>query len=600
DVLSPTLVSRALQALPHCQLINGYGPTENTTFTCCYAIPSDFDASTSVPIGHGVGNTQVYLLDTQRQPVPIGVTGELYTGGAGLALGYLNQPELTAEKFVPHPFSTQLGARLYRTGDLARYLPDGTIEFVGRADHQVKIRGFRIELGEIETVLSQRGGVRAAVVVVREDGRGDKRLVAYVASSEATPSAQTFREYLRERLPDYMVPADFVFLEALPLSPNGKIDRKALPEPDPAEREVADTVVAPRSEVEERLAAIWQEVLGVQRIRVEANFFDLGGHSLLAIRLLCEVKRIFDADLSLAEMFKGPTIQRMAALLQRKQEGTDAWSPLVPLQPKGERPPLFCAPVSGGSVFYYRKLAEYIDPDQPLYVFEPRGMNGIDAPHATVEEMAAYYIQHMKTVQPSGPYRLCGFSFGGTIAYEMAQQLRAAGEAIECLVLFDCHAPGHGTIETKPWLMGPLYYLYKIRSYKENMIAWMMLGSKKRSLFSPLQMLGIVGLDHASGKARKSTPKNPGYGDLPEVMRKLKSVEDHARSIYVPEIYSDRVLLLRARLRHPSIQPDPKLGWGKFATNLEVVKIPGSHTSMMEDPCVQIILRHVRKELGDV
>ncbi|HST58901.1 MAG TPA: amino acid adenylation domain-containing protein, partial [Longimicrobium sp.] len=320
DVLSVPHVRRVLAELPGTTLINGYGPTENTTFTCCHTVRAEDGERASIPIGRPIANTYVRVLDAGMQPVPVGVAGELYAGGAGVALGYLNQPERTAEAFVADAYLPS--ARLYRTGDRVRWLADGTIEFLGRVDTQVKIRGFRVEPGEIEAVLRAWPGVREAAVVVREDTAGDRRLVAYVAGEVA---ADELREHVRGRLPEHMVPAAFMVLEALPLTANGKLDRKALPAPEYASS--ADRYVAPRTPVEEVLAGIWAEVLRRERVGVEESFFELGGHSLMATRVVSRIRQVFGVELPLRALFEGPTVGELAG---RVEEMRRAELPVLP------------------------------------------------------------------------------------------------------------------------------------------------------------------------------------------------------------------------------------------------------------------------------
>jgi acyl carrier protein len=275
----------------------------------------------SIPIGRPIANTEVYLLDSQLSPVPIGVSGELYIGGDGLARGYLNRPELTAEKFIAHPFTKERGARLYKTGDVARYLPDGNIEFLGRMDHQVKVRGYRIEVGEIESALGQHPAVRDAVVLAREDTLGDpsaslmtgKRLVAYVVPRrEPAPIVSGLNSFLKEKLPQYMIPSAFVFVDIMPLTPNGKIDRKALPAPDQSRPEMGELYVAPRTPVEEMIAEIWAQVLKLDTIGVHDNFFELGGHSLLAAQVVSRIREALQADLPLRVLFEKPTVASLS------------------------------------------------------------------------------------------------------------------------------------------------------------------------------------------------------------------------------------------------------------------------------------------------
>ena len=315
DVLPPHHVSKAARELAGCRVTNGYGPTEGTTFTCCHDVSADGVVLNTVPIGRPIANTQVYVLDAHLRPTPVGVAGELYIGGDGLARGYVNRPGLTAEKFIPNPFASEPGARMYRAGDLARYLPGGEIEFLGRVDSQLKIRGFRIELGEIESVLSRYGAVTQAVVVARDNGAGDKQLVAYLVAEEGgNVSPAGLKDYIRRHLPDYMIPSAFVVLEQLPLTPNGKVDRKALPAPERAA--AADGYTAPRTPLEELLAGIWADVLGVERVAINDNFFDLGGHSLLATQIMARIGDSFRVSLPLRALFESPTVAGLAERIQ--------------------------------------------------------------------------------------------------------------------------------------------------------------------------------------------------------------------------------------------------------------------------------------------
>ena len=326
EALSVAHVRRALELLPDTEIINGYGPTESTTFTCCYPIPRKISKTLrSIPIGRPIGNTEVYLLDSYLQPVPIGVHGELYIGGDGLARGYLHGTELTAEKFLPNPFSDEPGARLYKTGDFARYLHDGNIEFLGRGDHQIKIRGFRVELGEIEVALRRHPAVQETFILATEDKPGDKRLVAYIVpEGKYSPTTGELRGFLQKKLPDYMLPSYFVLLDTFPLTPNSKVDRGSRPTPDTARPEIEKAFVAPRSPIEEIMAGIWAELLALERVGVHDNFFDLGGHSLLATQVISRLSRAFQIELPLRILFEAPTIAELAVNIgQRKIEQTD-------------------------------------------------------------------------------------------------------------------------------------------------------------------------------------------------------------------------------------------------------------------------------------
>jgi amino acid adenylation domain-containing protein len=311
DVLSPSHVGRVLAEVAGCTLINGYGPTENTTFSSCYRVGPDWDGVGSVPIGRGINGTRLYVVDARGQLVGIGVAGELYVGGCGLAQGYLKRADLTAERFVPDALSGERGARLYRTGDRVRWRVDGTLEYLGRLDHQVKLRGFRIELGEIESVLRSHPGVVEAVVLAREDEPGEKRLVAYVAVPDDGLSLDELRDHLRERLPEYMVPSAWLILPELPLTANGKVDRSALPLPETDHAPSIREFVPPRTPIEEIVAQVWADVLALERVSVTDSFFDLGGHSLLAIRILSRIYDSFEIDMPLRVLFQGPTVERL-------------------------------------------------------------------------------------------------------------------------------------------------------------------------------------------------------------------------------------------------------------------------------------------------
>ena len=304
-------------------LVNMFGQTETTGIVATYPIPpSDHLERKTVPIGGPIANTQIYLLDDQECPVPVGAAGEIYVGGPGVGRGYLNQPELTAERFVPNPFSNEVGDRLYRTGDLARCRPDGSIEFLGRIDHQVKIRGFRIEPGEIEAVLAQHPGVGENTVTAREDEPDNKRLVAYVVprGGRAPVTGELLRNFLREKLPEYMIPSVFVMLEALPLTPSGKVDRRALPVPDQNRPELKEAFVAPRTPAEKVIAGIWAEVLGLERVGIHDNFFELGGHSLAAVEVISRVINAFQVEPSLRSVFETPTVAGLAEVIQQAKD----------------------------------------------------------------------------------------------------------------------------------------------------------------------------------------------------------------------------------------------------------------------------------------
>ena len=374
DVLSPPHVQSAVHGLPNCQVINGYGPTENTTFTCCYPVPAGLDPRQPVPIGRPIANTHVYILDACRQPVPVGVPGELYIGGDGLARGYIGLPDLTAATFVPNPFSSSDAARLYRSGDLARFLPDGNIQFLGRLDRQVKVRGFRIEPDEIEATLTHCPGVRQAAVLIAGNDATDKHLVAYVVpASDSSASPAQVRTFLAAHLPEYMIPSRFVTLDALPLSSNGKVDRSALPTPG-SSAPTTGQHVPPHDDVERRLLAIWQSLLNLQPISVNDDFFDIGGHSLLAMRLFAHIEQAFGLALPVAALFQAPTIAQLAQIIRRPDQA--GWTTLVPLQTSGTGTPLVCIHSVAGQLMIYSDVVQSLGPGQPVYGLQAQGLDG--------------------------------------------------------------------------------------------------------------------------------------------------------------------------------------------------------------------------------
>jgi amino acid adenylation domain-containing protein len=426
--------------LENCTLHNHYGPSEShvvTSFTLTNPVEN---WPLLPPIGRAIANVQIYILDAFLQPVPVGVSGELYIGGVGVARGYLNRPELTQEKFIANPFSNDPDSRLYKTGDLARYLPDGNIEYLGRIDNQVKIRGFRIELGEIEAVLSQCPDVQNTAVIVREDTPGDKRLVAYVVlTSDSQITTSELRQFLANQLPAYLVPNTFVILDDLPLTPNGKCDRRSLPIPDDQTRKNIPKI-GPRNLVELQLTQIWSEILGINNIGIQENFFELGGHSLLAVRLINCIENKLDKKLPLTSLFQNGTIASLAQLLA--QETTQlTHSPLIPIQSQGNKTPFFAIHPIGGNVLCYANLAHYLGTDQPFYGLQALGLQEAEKPVNSIEEIARVYIQAIQAIQASGPYYLGGWSMGGVIAFEMAQQLSAQGQTVALLTLIDSYSP---------------------------------------------------------------------------------------------------------------------------------------------------------------
>uniref|UniRef100_UPI0012902FD9 amino acid adenylation domain-containing protein n=1 Tax=Xenorhabdus sp. KJ12.1 TaxID=1851571 RepID=UPI0012902FD9 len=421
-------------------MINGYGPTEITICATTYQCNSQDDIAP--PIGSPIANTRIYILDPFGQPAPLGVVGEIYIGGIGVARGYLNRPELTAERFLPDPFSTEPDTRLYKTGDLGSWLPNGNIKYLGRNDFQVKLRGFRIELGEIESQLLQCPGVHEAVVLAREgeSAGAQKRLIAYILPQpgvELIPAE--LRQQLMQHLAEFMLPSAFVILEAFPLTPNGKLDRKALPAPD-ASAVITRDYEAPIGDVEIALAQIWQELLGLEQVGRHDHFFELGGHSLIAVRLLNYMSKQGMA-VSLTTLFSYPILCDLAQAIN--SQSAKPSSPLdanpVPLRPQGHLPPLFLIHETTGDPLVYSRLATLLPAELPVYTLQAMGLHTVENPPASIEELATYHIDAIRRVQPHGPYRLAGWSIGGTIAYEIALQLVSDGEKIDYLGMIDSY-----------------------------------------------------------------------------------------------------------------------------------------------------------------
>jgi amino acid adenylation domain-containing protein len=423
------------------ELWNMYGPTETTVWSTVKLIRNDTD----ITIGKPIDNTQVYIVDEQLNNLTDGTIGEIYIGGDGVAKGYLNRPELTAERFVDDIFSGITGSKMYRTGDLGKIREDGEVVCLGRIDHQVKVRGYRIELEEIEQNLLKEDNVKQAVVIAREDAPGNPRLVAYVVVNE-----QINDNYLKVQfdgwqhnllavLPEYMVPDDFVVMDTIPITPNGKIDRKALPKPDQSHIQRTGELVSPRTSNEKLVADIWQELMGLENIGIFDNFFELGGRSLVAVQIMARIEKETGKRLPLATLFEHSTVERLAARLET-DTASITWESLVPIKPSGSKMPLYIVHGAGLNVLLFNALAMNMDTDQPVFGLQAKGLNGVDAPLDVMEEIAANYIAEIIAKNPDGPYALAGYSLGGIIAYEMAKQLMVAGKEVKMLAMFDTYA----------------------------------------------------------------------------------------------------------------------------------------------------------------
>lgn len=588
------------------ELHNLYGPTEAAVHVTYWACKPDYQRHV-VPIGRPVANTRAYLLDRNLQLLPPGVECELLIGGVSVGQGYLNRAELTAERFVPDPFTSEPGARLYRTGDLVRYLGAGEIDYVGRIDHQVKLRGYRIELGEIEAVLAQYASVREAVVLAREDQIGDKRLVAYLAADgNPAPVTGEIRSFMEKRLPEYMVPSAFVVMEKLPLSANGKLDRAALPIPETLNLVSPASILLPRDSVELQLTRIWEDLFDIRPIGIRDNFFlDLGGHSLLAVRLMALIHSRIGKRLSLSTFLHGPTIEQLALALGKDGQ-PKSQSILVEINAGGSRLPFFCVHPGTGSALHYVHLARYLDRDQPFYALQSPGLEGEEIPYGCIEGQAAYYLEAVKRVQAEGPYFLAGHSYGGIVAFEMAQQLRRDGHQIGLLVILDTVAPSGERLDNTdaPELVNDLELLSEIIGVMERYLNKDIPidFDEVRHLASEAQLPHIL-------ERLKQADIIAADSDLRHIHGLLQVIKSHARyrHFYVPQAYPGRVVLFRAGEKRPEdvanlpleVQQDSAMGWNHLASEpTEVYVIPGDHITMIAEPYVRVLAGQLQARLS--
>ncbi len=565
------------------ELYNLYGPTETTVDVFHLRCGGEVGSSI-VPIGRPQGNVVAYLVDGDLRPVPIGAVGELLIGGPSVARGYLRRPGLTAEKFVPNPFGRG-GARLYRTGDRARYLPDGVVEFVGRSDEQVKLRGFRIELGEIEARLLEHAGVAKAVVVARGSGVEDRRLVAYytVTDGAGDVSAKELRARLSAALPEHMVPSAFVRLEALPLTPNGKLDRKALPAPD-GEAVRARDYEAPQGELEETLATVWAELLGVPRIGRHDHFLELGGHSLLTVALIERLRRL-GLGTEIRTLFESPILEELARRISSTHDPDTHRA--IPVRRTGSELPIFFVPTGLGDHRYVPELARELEPAVPVYAL-PWEI-GHEEPAVTLEVMAARVVPFIQAVQPRGPYRLAGYSSGGLLAYAITQHLLAAGETVSFIGLIDVSvpvsSPDHATsISAKQMLLehlrGKLGTDAAARDHKDRIEA----------LAAELSLLELAREGLRLGVLEDITDAH-GWAQIWERIRTF----DHAAMRYQPPALPVAVHLFQSTEKDRegeaagAVRPeqdDPTLGWGRVLpiSSVHRILVPGNHLTMMAEP----------------
>lgn len=570
------------------RLINAYGPTETTITATSFEAPARHEAdseSVVLPIGKPRGDRKAYVLDAFGSPTPIGVPGELHIGGSLLARGYHKRPELTASRFIPNPFSDDPDARLYKTGDLVRHLEDGNLEFLGRLDDQVKIRGFRVELGEIESCLSKHPSVRGVLVIARPDGSSGKKLVAYMVSKGERPNARELRGFIKSRLPEYMIPSSFVVLEKWPLLPSGKVDRRALP--DPEEETDMPAVNGPRDSLELQIQLLFERVLKRAPIDIRVSFFELGGDSLQALELLVEVEKATGKQLPLGTLYQSSTIEALAREVQSRSTPR-AWSSLVPLQTSGKRAPLFLLHTTPGDILGYGNLVYRIGAEQPCYGFQSLGLKEASLSHQTVEEMARYYVNLLRVEFPQGPYYLGGWCYGGIVAVEMARLLRAQGEEIGLLALLE-------TVAMPPGLSNHKYHLHRLRCLlRLSPARWITYVREKARYTRESRVANRMRFRQvdSSGSATGEI-LDPRLAKLEQVYNtNLKALTKY-RSTY----YDGKVTLFNAAEKDPALIPDPQYGWIGLAREIEIREVPGNHDTMLFEPNVSVLAQELNSAL---
>lgn len=585
------------------QVLNCYGPTETTIGATLYQLfPTDEATQAGwvgreIPIGRPIPNIQAYVLDQALQPLPIGIPGELYLGGVGLARGYLGRSELTAQRFMTIDWLGQPEC-VYQTGDRVRWLADGNLEYLGRMDDQVKLRGFRIELGEIETTLAQHPAVQSVVVILREDVLSNPQLVAYLTHPPVSVNLWEIQQFLRQKLPDYMIPSAFVSLEQLPLTVNGKIDRRSLPIPDQkltlgTHNDTGNTdspqPITPRTALELELVQIWEEILQRVQIGVQDNFFDLGGHSLLAVSLISRIERRFGKKLPLAVLFEQATVEHLATWLSQQGQAYQ-WSSstVVPLQLQGPHPPFFCVHPGGGTVVWYRDLARHLAPDQPFYALESLGLEGEQPPFDRIEAMATHYIQALQTVQPQGPYQMGGWCFGAVVAFEMAQQLQQLNHAVSALVLIDMNIGAAEDSTEIELLQADVPFFLRLFQRHLPHLSDTLAGLDSLSVDE--QLLHLL----EQVKAAQKLP--PDFG-LVQTKRLLAVFRGHVQALaaYQPQPYGGKAILLQADQGEAAEAADPTLGWSNWVRGgIELSWLPGDHMTIVQEPNVQTLAHKLR------
>ncbi|TWJ00637.1 amino acid adenylation domain-containing protein [Mucilaginibacter frigoritolerans] len=563
------------------ELWNQYGPTETTVYSTQKLIKSADD----ITIGKPINNTTIYVLDELQNNLSHGETGEIFIGGDGVTKGYINKPYMTAERFINDPFSEKPLAKMYRTGDLGRFTKNGEIQCLGRMDNQVKVRGYRIELEEIEHALMKEKDIKDAIATVRKDSPGGASLAAYMVLNADAKNTGTelrkaeLKKMLLKNLPAYMVPDHFVFIPFVPLTPNGKIDRNALPKPNITGEHNNTPYIAPVTELEKQLASAWRDLMGIEQIGIYDNFFELGGHSLVAVQIMARIKKVTGKRLPIAALLKYPTIGELSIHLN---DTASNWQALVAIKPNGSKPPLYIIHGEGLNVLYFSSLAINLDKEQPVYGLQARGLEG-DAPLEVMEEIAASYVKEILDQNPTGPYLLAGYSFGGYVAVEMRRQLVERGKNVR-VIIFDTDAEKS---KYKSWS-----YLLprKIKRHLPTVIA-----SVKYSLSHPSSAFRNV-LERLRVKPKQNEESKEFYRQIKKVRNKLRI----ALANYSIEPFNDNVYLFKAKICTHYIDDTEFLGWKKYAKKgVEINEVPGDHLSMLLHPNVEDFASVLQRSINE-
>ncbi|GAA4089441.1 amino acid adenylation domain-containing protein [Mucilaginibacter panaciglaebae] len=574
DWIPVDLQARTKKFFPQAQFVSLGGATEGTVWSNYYIVDHVKPEWRSIPYGRPIYNNFFYILDEQLQPVPVGEAGDLYIGGVGVARGYANDAEKTNAAFMPDPFNTELGGMMYRTGDTGRMMPDFNMEFLGRKDSQVKINGFRVELGEIESVLNKSELVRSCVVLAKKGPDGNKRLIGYVVP-KATLEKEAMMAYLKTKLPDYMVPATWIELDKMPLNSNGKIDRNALPDFSDALLQKKQHL-QPNTATEKIVASVWQECMGLTDISIDDNFFALGGHSLMAVQILSKLEKKLGKSFQLAILFKYPNIQSLANFIDNDKKET-TYTCLVPIKPTGNKAPLYIIHGEGLNVLNFSSLAAAMDKDRPIYGLQAVGLNGVDEPLDSLPEIAKFYLSEIIRHNPTGPYLLAGYSFGGYVALEIRKQMAAMGKEVEKLIMFDTDAEKS---EYKDW-----YYILP-KKVKRNVP--ILLSFLKSSILHPIANFRNQDKNPLPAFLSKYFLKRETK-NFYQLIKKIKDKHLYAFRNYKMEPFNGKVYLFKANICVHYVYDTEFLGWKKYALGgVELYDVPGDHLTMIRPPHVEV------------